>query len=101
MTITHIPTRAELVSTAREIAPILQEHANWNEQHGHLHDQSIEALEQAGLFRLRTPQRYGGYEWDPRTLVEVLSELAQGGGSTGGVAQVLLSHTVQDGQFHC
>ncbi len=35
MTITHIPTRAELVSTAREIAPILQEHANWNEQHGH------------------------------------------------------------------
>src|SRR5258708_39416020 len=61
MTTTSIPTRAELVRRAHEIAPILQEHAVWNEQHGRLHDQSIEVLEQAGLFRLRTPQRYGGY----------------------------------------
>jgi len=99
MTTTSIPTRAELVRRAHEIAPILQEHAVWNEQHGRLHDQSIEVLEQAGLFRLRTPQRYGGYESDCRTLVEVLAELAQGDGSTAWVAWVSLGNTGLIGQF--
>jgi alkylation response protein AidB-like acyl-CoA dehydrogenase len=99
MTITHIPTRAELVSNAREIVPILQAHANWNEQHGRLHDKSIEALEQAGIFRLRAPQRYGGYECDTRTLVEVLAELGQGDGSTAWVAWVLASNTWLVGLF--
>lgn len=99
MTTTSIPTRTELVSAAREIVPILAEHARWNEQHRRLHDQSIEALEQAGLFRLRTPQRYGGYESDVRTLVEVLAELGQGDGSTAWVTWVLASNTWLVGLF--
>jgi alkylation response protein AidB-like acyl-CoA dehydrogenase len=99
MTTTSIPTRAELVRRAHEIAPILQEHANWNEQHRRIHDQSIQALEQAGLFRLRAPLRYGGYESDSRTLVEVLAELGQGDGSTAWVAWVLASNTWLIGLF--
>ena len=99
MTITHIPTRTELVNTSHEIIPLLQAHANWHEQHRRLHDETIEALAQAGLFKLRVPKRYGGYESDTRTLVEVLAELGQGDGSTAWVAWVLVSNTWLVGLF--
>src|SRR3989442_10249453 len=99
MTVTSIPTRTELVRRASEIAPILQEHASWNEQHRRLHDESLQALEQAGVFRLRVPKRYGGYECDTRTLVEVLAELGQGDGSTAWVAWVLAANTWLVGLF--
>src|SRR5947209_18085212 len=81
MTTTSISTRTELVRRASEIVPTLQKHASWNEQHRRLHDEVLQALEQAGVFRLRLPKRYGGYEADMRTLVEVLAELGQGDGS--------------------
>ncbi|EFH81017.1 acyl-CoA dehydrogenase family protein [Ktedonobacter racemifer] len=99
MQATHIPTRSELVRRASEIIPVLQEHAHWNEEHRRIHDESIEALRQAGLFRLRMPQRYGGYESDTRTLVEVLAELGQGDGSTAWVAWVLAGNTWLVGMF--
>lgn len=99
MTITYIPTRTELVHTAHEMIPMLQAHANWHEQHRRLHDETIEALAQAGIFKLRVPKRYGGYESDTRTLVEVLAELGQGDGSTAWVAWVLVSNTWLVGLF--
>jgi alkylation response protein AidB-like acyl-CoA dehydrogenase len=75
MQTTQIPTRTELIDRASEIRPILQRHTLWQEQHRRLHNETIEALLQAGLFRLRLPTRYGGYESDTGTLVEVLTEL--------------------------
>lgn len=88
MTITSIPTRTELVRRASEIVPILQERASWNEEHRRLHEESIAALEQAGIFRLRIPKRYGGYECDTRTLVEVLATIGEGDGSTAWLTWV-------------
>src|SRR5258708_32084561 len=93
MTITYIPTRTELVNTSHEIIPLLQAHANWHEQHRRLHDETIEALAQAGIFKLRVPKRYGGYQSDTPTLVEVLVELGQEDGSTARVALVFVAHT--------
>lgn len=99
MTITHTPTRAEIVRRASEIVPTLQAHASWNEQHRRLHEASIEALQQAGIFRLRTPRRYGGYESDMRTLVESLATIGEGDGSTAWVAWVLTGNTWLMGLF--
>jgi alkylation response protein AidB-like acyl-CoA dehydrogenase len=99
MTTTSIPTRTELVRRASEIVPILQEHTSWNEEHRRIHDEALQALEQAGVFRLRVPKRYGGYEADTRTLVEVLAELGQGDGSTAWVAWVLAANTWLVGLF--
>ena len=84
MTITSLPTRTELVRRATDIRPTLQAHARWNEEHRRMHDESIEALKQAGVFRLRAPHRYGGYESDVSTLADVLAELAQGDGDRMG-----------------
>src|SRR5258708_19996451 len=99
MTTTSIPTRQELVRRASDSVPILQKHASWNEQNRRIHEESLQALEQAGLFRLRTPLRYGGYESDIRTLVEVLAEIGQGDGSTAWVTWVLVSNTWLIGLF--
>jgi alkylation response protein AidB-like acyl-CoA dehydrogenase len=99
MEVTTIPTRAELVRRAAEIIPTLQANAQWNEQHRRLHDETIEALTRVGLFRLRTPKRYGGYESDTRTLVEMLAEIGQGDGSTAWVSWVLAGNTWLVGKF--
>src|SRR5260370_40271026 len=97
MTTTSIPTRQELVRRASDIVPILQKHASWNEQNRRIHEESLQALEQAGLFRLRTPLRYGGYESDIRNLVEVLARIGQGDGSTAWVTFVFAAHPSLNG----
>jgi len=85
---TEVPTRAELVQRAADLAPLIRQHAAWTEENRRVHDEVIDALAAAGIFRLRTPKRYGGYEVDTRTLVEVGAELARADGSTAWAASV-------------
>jgi alkylation response protein AidB-like acyl-CoA dehydrogenase len=85
---TEVPAREELVRRVAELAPVLRRNAAWSEENRRLHDESIEALAGAGIFKLRTPARYGGYEADTRTLVDVATELGSADGSTAWVAAV-------------
>ncbi|MCG5216039.1 acyl-CoA dehydrogenase family protein [Streptosporangium soli] len=85
---TEVPTREELVRRASELGPTLQKNAKWAEENRRIHDESIEALADAGIFKMRVPARYGGYECDTRTLVEVGAELGQADGSTSWTASV-------------
>jgi alkylation response protein AidB-like acyl-CoA dehydrogenase len=82
------PTRQEMVRRVAELAPLLREHAAWNEENRRVHDESIEALTDAGVFKLRVPTRYGGFEADTATLVDVATELGRADGSTAWVASV-------------
>ena len=68
--------------------PLLQKHAAWAEDNRRLHEETIEALADAGIFRMRIPARYGGYESDTRTLVDVAGELGRGDGSAAWTASV-------------
>ena len=88
VTTTDIPTRAELVRRAADVAPILRKHADWAEENRRLHDEAVEAMAGAGIFRMRIPARYGGYESDLGTVVAVLKELGRGDGSAGWTASV-------------
>jgi len=83
-----VPAREQLVQRASELVPLLKKHAAWSEENRRIHEESIEALADAGIFRMRTPARYGGYESDTRTLVDVAAELGRGDGSTAWVASV-------------
>lgn len=85
---TDVPAREQLVQRASELVPLLKKHAAWSEENRRIHEESIEALADAGIFRMRTPARYGGYECDTRTLVDVAAELGRGDGSTAWVASV-------------
>ena len=82
------PTREQLVERAAELAPILRKNASWTEENRRLHEETIEAISDAGLFRLRVPMRYGGYEADTRTLVEVAAELSRADGSPAWTTSV-------------
>ncbi|WP_143220735.1 acyl-CoA dehydrogenase family protein [Actinomadura sp. CNU-125] len=108
MALAQAPSRTELVRNAASLTPLLKSHASWHEQNRRLHDETVEALADAGAFRLRLPARYGGYEADARTAVDVIAELARGDGSAAWVAGVnaittwmagLLPDEVQDEVF--
>jgi alkylation response protein AidB-like acyl-CoA dehydrogenase len=85
---TDVPAREQLVQRASGLAPVLQKHAAWTEENRRLHEETVEALADAGIFRMRVPARYGGYESDTRTLVDVGAELGRADGSTGWTASV-------------
>ncbi|GAA2601557.1 acyl-CoA dehydrogenase family protein [Actinomadura fulvescens] len=82
------PSAEELVRRATELVPLLRKNATWTEENRRLHDETIEGLADAGLFRMRVPARYGGYESDTRTLHRVLTELGRGDGSVAWTASV-------------
>lgn len=67
---------------------MLQKNADWAEENRYLPDETIEALSNAGVLRMRAPARYGGYESDLTTLVDVLTQIGRGDGSTAWTTSV-------------
>lgn len=82
------PAQEELVRRAAELVPLLQANALATEDSRLLTPDSLDALRDAGVFRMRVPARYGGYESDARTMVRVATELGRGDGSTSWTASV-------------
>ncbi|GAA0379159.1 acyl-CoA dehydrogenase [Acrocarpospora corrugata] len=82
------PAQEELVRRASELVPLLQANALSTEDGRQLTPDSLDALRDAGIYRMRVPARYGGYESDARTMVRVASELGRGDGSTSWTASV-------------
>ncbi|WP_345536864.1 acyl-CoA dehydrogenase family protein [Phytohabitans rumicis] len=83
-----VPARQDLVRRISELVPVLGKHAAWTEEHRRLHDEQVEALAEAGLFKMRVPARHGGYESDTATLVDVAVELGRADGSLAWTAAV-------------
>ena len=83
-----IPSRDELVARAASLVPLLRKHARWNEENRRLHDEVVDALADAGIFRMRVPARFGGFETDTRTLNDVMVQIGRGDGATAWTASV-------------
>lgn len=79
------PSRDELVGRVSEIAPVLQANAAWSVENRRLHEETVKALTDTGVFRMRIPKRYGGYESDARSMVAVSDAIAQLDGSAAWV----------------
>jgi 3-hydroxy-9,10-secoandrosta-1,3,5(10)-triene-9,17-dione monooxygenase len=75
------PTQAELRERAVALQPLLREHSPAGEIRRRLPDEVIDALTEAGMFRLRTPGRFGGYGADVRTVLDVTVALGEADGS--------------------
>ncbi len=99
MVSTQVPSRDELVRRAEGLVPLLRERALWMEENRALHEEVIEAIADSGILKMRVPLRYGGFESDMGTVVDVLTELARGDGSTGWTASVWLISTWMMGLF--
>ena len=78
----------ELVARARALQPLLRKHAAVGELLRRLPDPVSDALTEAGMFRLLTPRRFGGYDVDLRTVMEVCETLAQGDGSASWLVSI-------------
>jgi alkylation response protein AidB-like acyl-CoA dehydrogenase len=89
----------DLVDHARLLAPLLAEHAAEAERLRQPHDAVIEALEQAGIFELMVPRRFGGRELDLDTFLEVGLALAEGDASMSWVTTFYIEHNWMFSQF--
>lgn len=81
----HLPDATELVARARELHPLLKRNAATGEADRRVPEESIQALTDAGLFKIATPKRYGGYETSMRTMLDVSAAIAEADGGTAWV----------------
>jgi len=84
---TQVPA-TDVVAAAEEAIPVLRANAQRAERERMLADETIAALERAGVFRMTSPARYGGLEADLQTQIEVLAAVARGCGSAAWVASL-------------
>jgi len=68
----------ELIRLAANMAPMLRERAERADQERRLKDDTIQAMIRAGIFRIWTPKRYGGYQASIAEHYEMIAELAKG-----------------------
>jgi 3-hydroxy-9,10-secoandrosta-1,3,5(10)-triene-9,17-dione monooxygenase len=85
----------ELIERARALAPMLAERAFDADRDGRVLPETIQAIADAGLYRVLQAKRWGGYELDPRVFYSVQMELAKGCMSTAWMYGVLGVHPWQ------
>jgi len=95
-----IPSPAELVGRARELAPTIGARALECERLGRLPDASHHAFRDAGFYRILQPKAHGGFEHDMYTLLEVTREIGRSGcASSAWVLAILAIHNFYLGYF--
>jgi alkylation response protein AidB-like acyl-CoA dehydrogenase len=80
------PTAEELVARARALAPLLRKNAPASEANRRIAEETIQAAVEAGLMRVCTPKRYGGWEMNTRAMLDVSAAIAE---ADGGAAWVV------------
>ena len=78
-----------LVARAQALRSLLQKNASITEEERRVPEENIQAIADAGLFRITVPRRYGGYEVPIRTKLEISAALAEGCGSTAWVVTLI------------
>lgn len=82
-------TAADLPQRAEQLLDLLRQNAPRAEQDRRVPEETIQALTEAGLFKITMPQRFGGHEADFTTFMKVTSTLGQACGSTAWVTTLL------------
>ena len=86
------PSVAELLARAGAIGEIVRERAQETEANRRVSDDVVEAIRDAGLFRVLQPEARGGYEYGMDDLVEVSARIGRGCGSTAWVYGISSIH---------
>lgn len=95
----QVPSAEELIARARALHPLIRKHADSSESNRRLSHETVAALEGAGLFKLSTPRRYGGYQTKVRTMLDVAAALGEADGSAAWVMSVLTGTSWTAGLF--
>jgi alkylation response protein AidB-like acyl-CoA dehydrogenase len=71
------------LTAARELRALIESEAELVEQASTMTPPVVDALVDAGLFRLLVPREFGGLEADPASIIDVCEELSYADGSVG------------------
>jgi alkylation response protein AidB-like acyl-CoA dehydrogenase len=77
------PASSAFIEAAKGLAPQIQASADEIERSRRIPLPLVDAMAQAGLFRLWIPRSLGGEETDPMTLVRVVEEVSRADGAAG------------------
>ncbi|MEO6398267.1 MAG: acyl-CoA dehydrogenase family protein [Tepidiformaceae bacterium] len=80
--------REALLEAVRALGPMVTAAAEEIESGRRLPLRIVEAMKQAGVFRMPMPREWGGPENDPLTQIEVIEELSYQNGSVGWCAMI-------------
>ncbi|CDO22512.1 pigment production hydroxylase [Mycolicibacterium mageritense DSM 44476 = CIP 104973] len=75
-----------------DLLPQLRERAQATEDLRKIPQESIDALDEIGFFKLLQPEQWGGLQCDPTVFYEAVRRLASACGSTGWVASIIGVH---------
>ena len=78
----------EIRDKVRALIPLIREDAQEGERIGALTPRVLEALNDAGIYKMTMPEEWGGYALGTRDLLEIISVLGEGDGSAGWAAFV-------------
>lgn len=78
----------DIIEAAYGLHPVLREFAEFGDVHRRAADEVIEAMQDAGMFRMFTPRRFGGLEADLGTVQEVAAVLGEADGSAAWLVGV-------------
>jgi alkylation response protein AidB-like acyl-CoA dehydrogenase len=73
---THFTIDEAILERAHAIEPIIREHADAAERERRLAGPVVDAMREAGLFRMFAPRAFGGLETDPLTVARVAELIA-------------------------
>ncbi|MBT2430537.1 acyl-CoA dehydrogenase family protein [Streptomyces sp. ISL-112] len=77
-----------LLDAVRDIAPKLRVNSPEAEKQRRVPDESIALLDEAGVFRMAVPERFGGSDLSAKQQAAVVAEVAKACGSSGWVSMV-------------
>jgi len=79
----------DLVARASALVPLIREHAAETSEARRVAPEVMKALEDADLFNLFVPKRFGGHGTNMTTAVQTIAEVARGDGSTAWAVSLL------------
>ena len=85
-------TPDEFLGRVRDLLPAIRERAARAEQLRRLPDETFADFQEARLFRAMQPKRHGGFELDPATFYQAVTEVGAVCGSTGWIFAVMGAH---------
>jgi 3-hydroxy-9,10-secoandrosta-1,3,5(10)-triene-9,17-dione monooxygenase len=92
-------TPAQLIQTVIDMRPTLVAEQAATEERTYYSQETHEAFDAAGLYRLFVPKRYGGLEFDFPTFARLQIEMARGCPSTAWCWALCTSHALQIGSY--
>jgi len=92
-------TPETMVARAVALRPRLVSEQAETEERRYFSPRLHQAFDDAGFYRLYVPRRYGGYEFDIRTYVRVVKEVARGCVSSAWCLGLSMNHALQIGSW--